>query len=199
MIGARYFGKGIQASTHTQEEIHSDEPKLSKFLFKSARDYSGHGTSTLSVAAGAFVGNISEMGNRIGTAKGGAPKARVAAYKTLWDGYGGAEADVLAAIDAAIYDGVDVITASLGGTFNEYFECSLSIGGFHAMKHGIPIIAAVGNYGPGEATAGNTAPWLFSVGASTMDRDFYNYVTLGNKMVFKVLPLLFIYKYIYVL
>ncbi|KAL5803738.1 hypothetical protein ACOSQ3_030538 [Xanthoceras sorbifolium] len=62
----------------------------------------------------------------------------------------------------------------------EYFEDGMAIGSFHAMKHGIPVVAAVVNNGPDPSTLGNTAPWLLTVGASTIDREFVSYVTLGN-------------------
>ena len=78
------------------------------------------------------------MGN--GTAKGGSPKARVAAYKVCWPPINDSEcfdADIMAAFDTAIHDGVDVLSVSLGGDPSNYFDDGLSIGAFHAVKHGI--------------------------------------------------------------
>lgn len=70
----------------------------------------------------------------------GSPKARVAAYKVCWPPINGSEcfdADIMAAFDTAIHDGVDVLSVSLGGNPSNYFDDGLSIGAFHAVKHGI--------------------------------------------------------------
>ncbi|KAK1583444.1 hypothetical protein Q3G72_023856 [Acer saccharum] len=183
LIGIRYFNKGAEEVTR---DLNMTIP--SKFSFLTARDFSGHGTHTLSTAGGNFVANVSIMGNGYGTAKGGSSKARVAHYKTCWSPFfpACADADILAAIDAAIYDGVDVISVSIGGGEDEeHFESGLEIGALHAMKQGIPVVAAAGNYGPASSTIRNSAPWLITAGASTIDRDFVNYVTLGNGKILK--------------
>lgn len=132
------------------------------------------------------------LGYANGTAKGGSPKARVAAYKVCWPpiDYGGCfDADILAAFDAAISDGVDVLSASVGGNPQEYFDDVISIGSFHAVKNNIVVVASAGNDGPTIATVSNLSPWLLTVGASTTDRDFACYVALGNKKHLKVAKL----------
>jgi len=152
----------------------------------SARDYEGHGSHTLSTAGGNFVhgANVFEFGN--GTASGGSPKARVAAYKACWD-QGCFDADIFAAFEAAINDGVDVISMSLGSDSPpDFFESSISIGSFHAVAHGIPLVASAGNSGPIAGSVSNTEPWTLTVGASTIDRDFSSHVILGNNKIFKV-------------
>ncbi|KAK0602406.1 hypothetical protein LWI29_033033 [Acer saccharum] len=183
LIGIRYFNKGAE---EIARYLNLTIP--SEFSFLTARDFHGHGTHTLSTAGGNFVANVSIMGNGYGTAKGGSPKARVAHYKSCWPPAfpGCADADTLAAMDTAIYDGVDVISASIGGKEDaEHFESGLQIGAFHAMKHGIPVVAGAGNSGPAPSTIRNSAPWLITAGASTIDRDFVNYVTLGNGKILK--------------
>lgn len=85
-----------------------------------------------------------------------APKARVATYKVCWDSCFGA--DILAAYDAAVKDGVDVISASLGGAPRPYHEESNSIGSFGAMKKGIFVSLSAGNSGPQQKTVSNIAP-----------------------------------------
>jgi subtilisin family serine protease len=122
------------------------------------------------------------MGN--GTASGGSPKARVASYKVCWeDCY---DADILAGIEHAISDGVDVLSLSLGGAAEEYFKSSLSIGTFHAAANNIIVVASGGNSGPSPSTVANLEPWVLTVAASTIDRNFASYVILGNKQVLKV-------------
>nr|GME01357.1 subtilisin-like protease SBT5.3 [Ipomoea batatas] len=123
------------------------------------------------------------MGN--GTAKGGSPKARVAAYKVCWPPTSTGEecydADILAGFDGAIEDGVDVLSVSLAGEHpGPYFEDSIAIGSFHAVKNGIVVVASAGNSGPAAGSVHNVAPWVITVGANTMDRQFQSNVVLGN-------------------
>ncbi|CAE5972686.1 unnamed protein product [Arabidopsis arenosa] len=70
LIGARYFHKGYAAAVGPLNST-----------FESPRDLDGHGSHTLSTAAGDFVPGVSIFGQGNGTAKGGSPRARVAAYK----------------------------------------------------------------------------------------------------------------------
>ncbi|KAK6139276.1 hypothetical protein DH2020_026981 [Rehmannia glutinosa] len=64
------------------------------------------------------------------------PSARIAAYKVCHSGC--KEADILAAFDDAIADGVDIITISLGSFMAmEMRYDSISIGSLHAMQKGI--------------------------------------------------------------
>ncbi|XP_061342306.1 subtilisin-like protease SBT5.4 isoform X2 [Gastrolobium bilobum] len=179
LIGARYFYKGFLAAM-------AQEPDAS---FISARDHEGHGTHTLSTAGGNFVAGASAFGNGNGTAKGGSPKARVASYKVCWPSpYGSRcfDADILAGFEAAISDGVDVLSVSLGSVDpSEYFESGISIGSFHANAHGIIVVNSAGNEGPSPATLASNEPWVLTVAASTIDREFTSYVTLGDKKIIK--------------
>ncbi|GAV68428.1 Peptidase_S8 domain-containing protein/PA domain-containing protein/Inhibitor_I9 domain-containing protein [Cephalotus follicularis] len=173
LIGARFFNKGYAAVVGPLNSS-----------FDTPRDIDGHGSHTLSTAGGSFVPKASVFGYGEGTAKGGSPKARVAAYKVCYPPVNGSEcfdADILAAFDMAIHDGVDVISISLGGDPAPYFKDSIGIGSFHAIMNGIAVIASAGNSGPADSTVSNVAPWLITVGASTMDREFPSYVVLGNK------------------
>ncbi|KAL2321683.1 hypothetical protein Fmac_026062 [Flemingia macrophylla] len=179
LIGARYFYKGLEAGLGI---------KLNASLL-GARDHEGHGSHTLSTAGGSFVSGASVFGSGNGTASGGSPKARVAAYKVCWpdDIFGGCyDADILAAFETAISDGVDVISMSLGSEMpSDFSESSISIGSFHAVANGIVVVASAGNSGPSPATINNNEPWILSAAASTLDRDFANYVTLGDKKIIK--------------
>ncbi|XP_054799845.1 subtilisin-like protease SBT5.3 [Prosopis cineraria] len=177
LIGARYFNQGYASVAGKLNES-----------FDTPRDSEGHGSHTLSTAAGNFVSNVSIYGQGFGSAKGGCPRARVAAYKVCWPPVRGSEcfdADILGAFDAAIEDGVDVISVSLGGTSSELFNDSVAIGSFHAAKRGIAVVCSAGNSGPDDATVENLAPWFLTVAASTMDRQFPAYVILGNNLTLK--------------
>ncbi|KAA8519247.1 hypothetical protein F0562_013503 [Nyssa sinensis] len=178
LIGARYFNKGYAAAYGS--------PLGS--LMNTARDYKGHGSHTLSTAGGNFVLGASVFGLGNGTAKGGSPRARVAAYKVCWSPINGSEcfdADIIEAFDVAIHDGVDVLSVSLGGDPSDYFNDGLSIGAFHAVKNGIVVVCSAGNSGPTAGSVSNVSPWMITVGASTMDREFQAYVELRNGLRLK--------------
>ncbi|KAK4266599.1 hypothetical protein QN277_027494 [Acacia crassicarpa] len=180
IIGARWFAKGItEQNKKLIHPINSNE-------FLSARDGVGHGTHTASTAAGYFVGkaNYSELAS--GLARGGAPLAHLAIYKACWGMPVGActDADVLKAFDKAIHDGVDVMSISLGVdvplfSYVDQRE-TISIGSFHANAKGITVVCSAGNGGPIAQTVTNTAPWLITVAATTIDRGFPITITLGN-------------------
>ncbi|XP_062081324.1 subtilisin-like protease SBT5.3 [Humulus lupulus] len=183
LIGAKYFNKGYLAYLKTV-----NASTLNKNFFTSRDDYNGHGTHTLSTAGGSFVPGANIFGNANGTAKGGSPKARVAAYKVCWTPINGipcVDADIMAGFDEAISDGVDVLSISLGGAPQEFFEDAISIGGFHAIMNNIVVVVSAGNNGPDPETVSKVSPWLLTVAASTIDRDFNSYVTLGNKKQLK--------------
>lgn len=159
----------------------------------SPRDASGHGTHTSSTAAGVPVANASFMGLARGLMRGGAPSAWLAIYKVCWSTGGCSSADLLAAFDDAIFDGVNVLSVSLGSPppLASFVEDVVAIGSFHAMERGISVVCSAGNSGPYPQTVINTAPWLLSVAASTIDRAFPTVLTLGNNQTLVVLPLFF--------
>ncbi|XP_034698025.1 subtilisin-like protease SBT5.3 isoform X2 [Vitis riparia] len=173
LIGARYFNKGVEA------ELGS--PLNSSY--QTVRDTSGHGTHTLSTAGGRFVGGANLLGSGYGTAKGGSPSARVASYKSCWPDCN--DVDVLAAIDAAIHDGVHILSLSIAFVSRDYFLDSIAVGSLHAVQNGIVVVCAGGNEGPTPGSVKNMAPWIITVAASTIDRDFPSNVTLGNNQQFK--------------
>lgn len=140
----------------------------------------GHGTHTSSTLAGNQVPNANLFDLAKGTARGAVPSARVAMYKVCWASSGCSDMDILAAYDAAIHDGVDVISVSIGGGGSSYVSDIIAIGAFHAIKKGIITVASAGNDGPNLASVLNHAPWLVTVAASGIDRDFISKVHLGN-------------------
>ena len=163
IIGARYYGGSRPNST------------------RSARDVDdGHGSHTASTAAGNIVNNVSFFGLAQGTAKGGVPSARIAAYR-ICQPDGCTDEDIMAAFDDAIADGVDIISISVGsGEASPFFNDSIAIGAFHAMQKGILTSHSAGNRGPDYGSTASVAPWLISVAASTTDRLFVDKVVLGD-------------------
>lgn len=149
---------------------------------KSPRDDEGHGTHTTTTAGGSSVKGASLFGYAYGTARGMASRVRVAMYKVCWLG-GCFSSDILAAMDQAIDDHVNVLSLSLGGPATDYFADSIAIGAFAAMEKGIFVSCAAGNSGPDPYSVSNVAPWITTVAAGTLDRDFPSNVRLGNGMV----------------
>ncbi|XP_052201714.1 subtilisin-like protease 4 [Diospyros lotus] len=142
-------------------------------------DDDGHGTHTASTAAGAFVQNANALGNANGTAGGIAPRAHLAIYKVCF-GPDCPDANVLAGLDAAVSDGVDVLSISLVDASQPLFQDNIAIGSFEAIRRGIFVSCSAGNSGPFEGTLSNEAPWILTVGASTIDRRIVATVKLGN-------------------
>ncbi|KAK8470911.1 hypothetical protein PHAVU_003G089001 [Phaseolus vulgaris] len=180
LIGARYFNKGYLAYL-------GGIAKFNRTL-NTARDYEGHGSHTLSTIGGTFVPGANVFGFGNGTAEGGSPKARVASYKVCWPPFEGNEcfdADIMAGLDMAIHDGVDVLSLSLGGLASDYFEDGIAIGAFHANMKSIPVVCSAGNSGPSPGTVANVAPWIVTVSASTLDREFDTVIQLHNGQRFK--------------
>ncbi|XP_073316669.1 subtilisin-like protease SBT1.7 [Primulina huaijiensis] len=171
LIGARFFSRGFEAAFGAIEEATES---------RSPRDDDGHGTHTASTAAGSAVVGASLFGFAAGTARGMARRARVAAYKVCWLG-GCVSSDILAAMEKAIEDGVNVLSLSLGGgSYSDYSRDMVAIGAFAATSQGILVSCSAGNGGPSRGSLSNVAPWLTTVGAGTMDRQFPAYVSLGN-------------------
>ncbi|EEF51043.1 Xylem serine proteinase 1 precursor, putative [Ricinus communis] len=142
-------------------------------------DDMGHGTHTASTAAGSPLQGANYFGQVNGTASGIAPLAHLALYRVC-DESGCGESEILAAMDAGVEDGVDVISLSLGGPSLPFYSDVIAIGAYGAINKGIFVSCAAGNSGPNEESLSNEAPWILTVGASTIDRAIRATVLLGN-------------------
>jgi hypothetical protein len=123
-----------------------------------------------------------------------APYAHLAIYKVCFGdpSYDCPENDLLAGLDAAVEDGVDVLSLSLGEDSVPFFKDSIAIGSFAAIQKGLFVSCAAGNSGPFNGTISNEAPWILTVGASTIapwiltvgastiDRSIVSTAKLGN-------------------
>ncbi|XP_060176889.1 subtilisin-like protease SBT3 [Lycium barbarum] len=168
LIGANYFNKGILA----------DDPSV-KIKMNSARDTEGHGTHVASIAAGNFAKGVSYFGYAPGIARGMAPRARIAVYKFSFD-EGTFTSDLIAAMDRAVADGVDILTISYGWVDIPLYQDSIAIASFGAMMKGVLVSASAGNSGPEIGTLNNGVPWIFTVASCNIDRSFSGSLTLGN-------------------
>lgn len=94
---------------------------------------------------------------------------------------------MLAAIDDAIGDGVNILSISIGTKQPYYYtDDYIAIGALHATKKNIVVACSAGNEGPAPSTLSNPAPWIITVGASSVDREFIAPVVLGNGLRIEV-------------
>ena len=186
LIGARYYNEGWGGD----EGIDA----LLPFEFNSPRDHNGHGTHTASTAGGNA--NVPATGQEApyGSVSGIAPRARIAAYKACWSVPGTAGScagvDLVAAIDQAVADGVDVINYSISGTRTN-FRDPVEIAFLFAADAGVFVAASAGNSGPTVSTVAHPGPWLTTVAAGTHNRFVDGgSVTLGNGQTYNGLATL---------
>ncbi|CAN0841600.1 Subtilisin-like protease 4 [Linum grandiflorum] len=143
-------------------------------------DDNGHGTHTAGTAAGSPVSGVSYYDQLNGTAIGIAPLAHLAVYK-ICNAVGTCkETDILAAMDAAVEDGVDILSLSLGTGSLPFYEDGIAVGAYGAAQKGVLVTCSAGNLGPNRASLSNEAPWILTVGAGTTDRSVRATVKLGN-------------------
>ncbi|MGH9039629.1 MAG: S8 family serine peptidase [Acidimicrobiia bacterium] len=162
VIGARYFIEGFGRDELLPGDVIS------------ARDTNGHGTNVSGIAVGDYgvdptVGD-NDLG--VGFVSGVAPRAHVAVYKTAWADGESDEGDIVAAIDAAVSDGVDVLNFSSGGPLPDPFG-AMEMAFLGAVESGILVSGSAGNEG-GTSTVDSPgdAPWVVAAAASTLGRDF---------------------------
>ena len=185
LIGARYFN-----ATWNQAVALGLTRSWSGDYVDSPRDADGHGTHTLSTAGGNENVSVTVSGAQF-TISGVAPRARVAAYKSC---YVPADAqdnpqqgscfqgDSVAAIEAAVADGVQVINFSISGSrtrVNDAVETAFA----EASFAGVFVSASAGNSNvfPGNAsTVAHVSPWIITVGNSTHNRYTVANVVLGS-------------------
>lgn len=102
-----------------------------------------------------------------GNIQGVAPDAEIYAYRALGPGGQGSTVQVLAALEKAVKDDVDIINLSLGNSVNgPDYPTSLAVN--RAVEHGVTVVIASGNDGPDKWTVGSpaTASNAITVGAS---------------------------------
>lgn len=68
----------------------------------------------------------------------------------------------------------------------EFSKNPIAIGAFHAVQKGIFVVASAGNDGPAQESVVNVAPWMFTVAATTIDRNIETHIPLGGNLLIKV-------------
>src|SRR5205085_4711629 len=144
LIGAQYFN----AAWGGNAAIDAQRP----WEFTSPRDYNGHGTHTASTSGGNYGVAATGPAAGLGSISGMAPRARISAYKALWSTQDGSTAsgftsDLVAAIDQAVADGVDVINYSISGTTTNFLD-PVEVAFLFAEDAGVFVSESAGNSGP---------------------------------------------------
>lgn len=149
-------------------------------------DEDGHGSHVAGTASGQFVNNASVLESAKGTASGVAPGSHLVIYKVC-NREGCPIASIVAGMEDAIKDGVDVISLSISyrQLVNALYNNEIAIASFHAVSKGIFVSASAGNLGPEPSSLRNASPWIFTVGASTIDRKIPVVVKIGNGLNFQ--------------
>ncbi|MFE5199060.1 S8 family serine peptidase [Streptomyces sp. NPDC056601] len=109
--------------------------------------YTEHGTHVAGIIAGR-----GDTGKER-AAHGVAPDARVYAYRALGPYGRGTTGDILAAMDKAADDGMDVVNMSLGASINDPLSPQ-SLAADNLVLAGVTTVIAAGNSGPGTGTLG---------------------------------------------
>ncbi|GLJ29051.1 hypothetical protein SUGI_0573210 [Cryptomeria japonica] len=66
-----------------------------------------------------------------------------------------------------------------------FYNDNRAIAAFGAIEKGVFVSAAAGNNGPSSSSLGNVAPWITTLGARSIDRDFPASFLLGNQEMYK--------------
>ncbi|WP_269373904.1 S8 family peptidase [Shewanella colwelliana] len=162
-------------------------------------DYNGHGSHTASTAAGNIILDSTYMVPDVGVTSDGkptdlmlprisgvAPHANVIMYQVCHPGDGSFNnytgcpgSALLAGIEDAVADGVDVINYSIGTAYGAFpWEDPMEMAFLAAREAGISVSASAGNsFDPSEANVRRGAidhlsPWVTSVAATTHTREF---------------------------
>ncbi len=197
----RFASRKVIAVRSYMHLRNSGDPRTSTPDDRSPRDTRGHGTAVAMIAAGARVESPA------GSLEGIAPKAYLGVYKVIGTEGVNSEptsAAVIAAIDDAITDGMDILNLSLGaparlawnayggacGLFADSLDCDpLAVAAQSAVvDFGRVVVAAAGNAGwnglqsnPARNTIASpaVAPDVIAVAATANSKRFVQRVRSG--------------------
>lgn len=172
LIGARWFAAGFLSAADLEPND-----------FLSPRDSDGHGTHTATTAAGRAV-EATLNGTPVAQISGMAPQAYLSIYKACFEDLGGGQgggcffSDTAAATDAAVADGVDILSFSIAtaAAFNDPQDIAF----LNAVAANVFVARSAGNEGPGPFTTAAGEPWNMTVAASTHSGTGYAQATRVN-------------------
>ncbi len=193
LIGVRSYS--VVTDIYDDESVFGETPPA-----KNGEDYGGHGSHTASTAGGNIIKNAPLVAPENGVAEsdgivnetfsfdqisGVAPHANIVAYQicrpgNTGDTYSGCPGSaIIAALDDAVTDGVDVLNYSISGGGNPWMS-STELGFLAAQEAGIFSAVSAGNDGPDAYTTSKSAPWYTVVGASTHGRTLDTSLTFND-------------------
>jgi minor extracellular serine protease Vpr len=166
VIVAKYFQAIADAGAQNLDRGH-----------KTAEDLVGHGSHVAGVAAGARVA-LSSPGQRAVTIEGVAPKAWLGDYRIFAPR---AETDnIVAAIEDAVSDGMDVINLSFGSPGGyDTSQDPIVEAVENAVAAGVVVTIAAGNDGPNSGSIGSPAAAEDAIAVGATDNAHYGVTDLG--------------------
>jgi len=153
--------KVVGAYTYTDEAI-------------TPEDDNGHGTHTASTVAGNAI-DVEFLGEQL-TISGVAPHAQIIAYDACYSTATGASCagdDLVAAVQQAVLDNVDIINYSISGGEVPYND-AVELAFLEAFGSGVVVSASAGNSGPAAGTVAHRSPWVITTAASTHNRKYHD-------------------------
>ena len=153
---------------------------------RTAQDLVGHGSHSAGVAGGTRV-DLSGSGRREITVSGVAPKAWIGDYRVFAPR--AFDDNIIAAIEATVEDGMDVINMSFGSSpAGAPLQDAIIRATENAIAAGVVATISAGNEGPDPSTVGfpGAAPHAITVGASA--NAHYGLSSLGIFEVTSGLP-----------
>ncbi|WP_342542370.1 S8 family serine peptidase [Paenisporosarcina sp. FSL H8-0542] len=166
----------VDDDSDPMETTYADWKKSGKPEMNGSTYYTNHGTHVAGIIGSRGVAKDTEY-----TTVGAAPEADIYAYRVLGPYGSGQSDDIIAAVDRAVKDDMDVINMSLGNSLNDpLYATSIAVN--NAVLSGVTTVVAAGNSGDKNYTLGSpgAAALALTVGASSVAIDIYQYAGAHN-------------------
>ena len=139
-----------------------------------------HGASVAGIAAGNFVTVDVPGTDQTTEISGVAPHASIISYDVCTTLDDCSNSAIMAAIDQAIGDGVDIINLSIGGSTEAPWDAVMATALLNAHAAGIFVAVSAGNDGPEAATVTSPAdaPWVTAVASVGIDDAATGFVSV---------------------
>ncbi len=180
---AGYTGKGITVAVLDTgvDQTHPDlaTQEIGEKNFTSSRDNVdryGHGTHVASIVAGTGA----KSGGKY---RGVAPDAKILDVKVLGDNGSGPDSGIIAGMQWAAEQGVDVINMSLGSFDSPEIDPLEEAVNTLSAKYGTLFVIAAGNYGPSTSTISSpgSADAALTVGAVDRNNQIADFSSRGPR------------------